>query len=393
MVLLGDIQKDLRVLNEIQALVLSGFEVFVLVPGVPARVEEADGTYSICTVGKSIGFINKLFGMANSFNFFDRYWQKEIEVFITNHNINILHAHDLYMGPAASVAGKKAGIPVVLDLHENFPAAVISYAWVHKFPQSLFAKPHKWKDKEEQILADADGLILLSEAYRDKLKGEYSFLKKKAIAVYPNVPDVAQLLKFSINPVSFKRRHFCFLYFGAIGKRRGLHTAAQGIQLLRTKGVECELLVIGHVHKNEKDYFESEVLLENVTHIPWIDISELRSYMQYCDVCISPILKNDQHDSGVANKIFQYMLYEKPLLVSNCIPQMELVSELGCGLSHHSEDVEDFAVKAKWMMDNPGELKAMGERGKEAVLTTYNLEKKGEEIVNLYDKLLDHQSK
>lgn len=388
MVLFGEIQKDLRVLNEIQALLRSGFEVFVLAPGTPSGMEKAGGQYTICKVGKSFTFVNRLFGIVNSINYFDRFWKKEIDDFVKAHRIDILHAHDLYMGPAASAAGKKAGIPVVLDLHENFPAAVLSYAWVHKFPQSLFAKPHKWKDKEEQILRASDGLILLSDAYRLKLSAEYNFVEKKDIAIYPNVPDVAQLIAFPINDVSFHRKHFCFLYFGAIGRRRGLHTAARGIRLLRDKGLDCELLIIGHVHKNEKAYFESEVLLQGVTHIPWINISELKSYMQHCDVCISPIVKNDQHDSGVANKIFQYMLYEKALLVSNCTPQEELVTKHRCGLTHKSEDFVDFADKAAALMNNPDELKEMAARGKAAVLDTYNLETKGKEIVNLYKKLL-----
>ena len=37
-------------------------------------------------------------------------------------------------------------------------------------------------------------------------------------------------------------------------------------------------------------------------------------------------IKNEQHESGVANKIFQYMWAGKPLIVSNCLPQQRMQS-------------------------------------------------------------------
>jgi glycosyltransferase involved in cell wall biosynthesis len=142
------------------------------------------------------------------------------------------------------------------------------------------------------------------------------------------------------------------------------------------------------VDRKETGYFENEVLNGQVVHIPWIDISELRSYVAYADVCISPLIKNAQHESGVANKVYQYMLYEKPLLVSDCAPQKAIVDTFSCGLSHASEDPLDFAAKLEYLIQNTEERQLMGQRGKEAVLETYNTEIMGGHILKLYMQII-----
>ena len=89
-------------------------------------------------------------------------------------------------------------------------------------------------------------------------------------------------------------------------------------------------------------------------------------------MCLSPIIKNEQHESGVANKIFQYMLFEKPIIVSNCQPQVEIVKRHRCGLDFRSGDSNDLATKIESLINNPKLAAEMGKNGKNAVLSTYN---------------------
>lgn len=391
MVLHGDVSKDLRVLNEIKFLTSAGYTVTVLTPGRGAREQRADPPCTVEKAGISGRISDLLFGLSNTADFFGPIWRRQISAFVKRNRIDLIHAHDLFMGGPAAKAARECGIPMVNDLHENFPAAVMSYAWVHKFPQRLFARPEVWETKEKSILTSADGLVVLSDHYRDSLSEKYPELQNIPTAIYPNVPDVEAMTAFEKKPVEFKKSAFCMLYFGAIGQRRGLHTAAEALEILNADEKRCELLVIGHVHKNERDYFDKIAARDGVTHIPWIPVSMLRSYMEECDICISPILKNDQHESGIANKVYQYMLYEKPLLVSDCIPQQALVESAQCGLAHRSEDSRDFAEKAAWMMTHPEALRKMAENGKKAVLEKYNLETQGKALTGLYGEVFDRQ--
>ncbi|MFZ1751847.1 MAG: glycosyltransferase [Saprospiraceae bacterium] len=62
-----------------------------------------------------------------------------------------------------------------------------------------------------------------------------------------------------------------------------------------------------------------------------------------------------------------------PLLVSDCKPQMELVQKEKCGIYFRSEDTDDLKEKIIYLYENQHLLKSMGENGKLAIRTTYQL--------------------
>jgi glycosyltransferase involved in cell wall biosynthesis len=389
-VLHGDYHTDIRVMNELQFLCSIFSTIGILTPrGCYVYTEEPRVPAPISKSLLPKMAINFLFASANSLPFFSWYWAFKIKQFVARFQIDLLHVHDLYMGEPASKVAASHGIPYIIDLHEDFPEAVKSYAWVSKFPYRWFSRPDRWTVKEEFILRQSVGIITLSEAYWQKLAAGYPFLRGVEHVALPNYPDLNKLLSYPIQDVAYHKSGFTLLYFGVIGQRRGLHTASAAVKKLNGMGHPCRLLVIGNVHKAEKPYFERDVLNEYVDHIPWIDLSELPSYLAVCDACISPLVKNPHHESGIANKVYQYMLFGKPLLVSNCAPQEMLVIELGCGLVHQSEDVDDFVEKVKVLMSKEQELNRMGELGKQAVLEKYNTKESGRRLLEFYRRVLD----
>ena len=95
-------------------------------------------------------------------------------------------------------------------------------------------------------------------------------------------------------------------------------------------------------------------------------------------------MKNEQHESGIANKVFQYMLFERPAVVSNCIPQQKIIEEENCGLVYESNNEKDLAKKIIQLYENPNLCKQMGKNGKKAVLEKYNWENTSKNLIELY---------
>ena len=145
------------------------------------------------------------------------------------------------------------------------------------------------------------------------------------------------------------------------------------------------MLLIGPVDKIEKEMFfeaiSSPEIKNSIIHYEWKDISLLPSFISVSDICLSPIVKNDQHESGVANKIFQYMLFERPLIVSNCKPQAIIVEEEQCGVVFNSEDSVDLSEKIIELYKNKELRIAMGKNGKKAVIEKYNTNVVGQHII------------
>jgi glycosyltransferase involved in cell wall biosynthesis len=390
----GDFKKDSRVINEARILESKGNSIFVLNPGKHGSpVYEAYwGSITIFRLPFSKRISNYLFAIENLIHLYDRFWSSGIKKLIKEHNLEAIHVHDLYLARAGRLAAKSFNIPVILDLHENYPAAIIEYQWATRFPSRLIVRPEKWQNKEKKYLSYADRIIVLSTNFKNSLTTKYPFLVPEHILIYPNVPDVSQLLSFSIKKNIFlKDNKFVLFYFGVISKRRGILTTIEALKILLPSHPSLHLLLIGPIDKAERESFEKlfseKEVKDHITHYNWKDISDLPSYLECSDICLSPLIRNPQHDSGVANKIFQYMLFKRPILVSDCIPQKEIIEDAFCGRYFKNNDPTDMATVLEQMLAEPDELKNMGERGKSAVLTKYNTAIQGEAIIKAY---MDH---
>ena len=159
----------------------------------------------------------------------------------------------------------------------------------------------------------------------------------------------------------------------------------EGFNKLKKEIKNIELLIIGPVDKKDKDKFYSIVNKStDVIHYEWKDMSEFPSFVSYSDICVSPLEKNPHHESGVANKVYQYMLFGKPVLVSNCKPQSELIESTESGLVFEHDSVTDFVDKSKTLLSNPEMCVKMGENGKKAIISNYNMENYSQKLLEIY---------
>jgi glycosyltransferase involved in cell wall biosynthesis len=292
-------------------------------------------------------------------------------------------------GPAARAirqSGKK--IPMVLDLHENYPFTVNTYNWTKGFLRRMLSRPWRWKEKEGEYLNYADRIIVLSENYRDELVSGYPSLKSDKFCVMPNVPDIDEMNSYpvDVSKLVFQKRFPLLFYFGIVAERRGIFNALDAFRKMVTNGTDIGFLIIGPVDKHDKTrfnhYLNDEKINKRIIYIPWIDLSELNTYLSVSDICIAPFIKNPQHESGVANKIYDYMLGKKPLVVSDCKPQMELVQKYNCGLAYRNEDELIKAIEA--LLANKELREQMGTNGYNAIINDLNLVIVKNNLISLY---------
>lgn len=387
---------DPRIRNEVRYLSNQGYKISVLnikYEG-SGNSEELEGI-RVYNVRVSKRWQKTFRGLQNLLPTYERLWGEKIREFIDLVNPDVIHVHDLYMARAAKMGVRNSHLPIVLDLHENYPAAIQSYSWANQFPKKVLVQPQKWIKKEAEYLGYADKLIVLSEHYKQILTDRYEFIKTENIFVYPNVPDIHQLMSYPIQKYTVGNEgDMVLFYFGAIAHRRGLHTVMEALKILIPQGYKFHLLLIGPIDQADDDmfqkYFDDPVIKEHITYYPWKDISEFPGYVKASDLGISPLIKNDQHESGIANKVYQYMLFESPVLVSDCRPQQNLIEENQCGWVFESENVEDL-MRALKLISNSDQLPEMGKNGKRAIETTENLEKKGKALKDLYLNISNNQ--
>lgn len=389
----NELNDDKRVLREAMILKEAGYQVFVLSFGFDNREYRAIEGLIVSRITISRRLRDIIFFFLNTIPVYEWMWSVRIKKFIKGCNIEILHVHDLYMSKAGRRGIEKSGkkIPMILDLHENYPYAVTTYNWTKGFFRNLLSRPSAWQKKEKEYLDYADGIIVLSDDFRDVLINRYPELMNKKFISLPNVPDISyrepdKPARININ---IDKNKSVILYFGVVAERRGVFDVIDVFIQLAKDNHPSAFLVIGPVDKKDRDRFfsalNSELLAGRIYYIPWIDLPELSSYLAISDICIAPFHRNPQHESGVANKIFDYMLGKKPLIVSDCKPQAAIVNGYNCGIVYRN--VGELRKAIEELSAEPQLRQKMGENGYKAVINHFNMKQIKGALTGLYRDL------
>ncbi len=393
MILDNEFTGDNRVENEVSAMQNAGYQVYVLCLnyGKKPAVEVFNGA-KIIRIPLLKKIKDKLRFLNNTiFDIYSVFWASKIVKFAQTNKINVLHAHDLYMAKSVIIANRKLHLKTVIDLHENYPATLVSYSWSKTLLGKLLVSKKNWEEKEKKYLPEFNKIIVLSEEFKKNLTIKYPNLAER-FHIYQNFPDIKKLLQFKVDKnIIRKENDFIIFYFGAIAERRGIFTLLNSLKILVDKYPNIKVLLIGPVDNADKTklqtYLNDAKLKKHIIQYNWKDIKYLPSYIYVSDICVSPLIKNPQHESGIANKVFQYMLFEKPLIVSNCYPQQKVVETEKCGLVFTSENENDLAEQIETLYKDEALRIKMGLNGKKAVLDKYNVEISGKNLIEMYKDL------
>jgi glycosyltransferase involved in cell wall biosynthesis len=387
----NELNNDIRVLREIKILRDHGHEIFILCLAYKKESYKTTDGVIVKRIRLRRWIKDTLFFSMNLLPLYELIWSNAIRKFINRNSIEALHVNDLYMAKAGHEGILKSSkkILMVLDLHENYPYTITTYNWTKGFLRHLISQPEKWQKKEGKYLCYADKIIVLSSDFRDLLIRRYPDLSESNFAVLPNVPDLTQVnidTKQAVkNP--FDNDFPVLLYYGVIAERRGLFDALSVFIKMSEEGFYMNFLLIGPVDKKDRKLFfkliSNKYVAYRIHYIPWINFSRFWSWLDICDICIAPFHKNPQHESGIANKVFDYMLGKKPVLVSDCAPQKKLIEHYNCGMVFTDQDELKGALKE--LCNNPQMRITMGENGYRAILNEYNTGVFKDNLLNIFN--------
>ena len=384
----NEFNNDYRVRNQVNFL-KKHHKVNVLCFGYNGKSYPKIKGINIERIKINIGLKNLFFFLFNRFPIYENIWKHEIKKFIIKNSIETVHCHDLYMSKSTYHAVKLSNnkCKIILDLHENYPEAILSYNWTKGLLRKFISQPNVWKKKEKEYLRYPDKIIVISNFFKNKLLIKYSFLDSKNIMEYPNIIDFRRFEKFKIDKSIKKSKKITLFYFGMVAERRGIFETINSFRNILIKGFNVKLLIIGPTDKADSyKFFElinSSNLKNHIEYIPWIDLSEILTYLKISDICLAPFLKNEQHESGVANKIYQYMFGKKPIIASNCTPQAKLIKSFECGLIFSNQN--EFEEKIIIYLKDPNLRKKMGNNGFINLYKKYDSNKFNFSLLNLYN--------
>jgi glycosyltransferase involved in cell wall biosynthesis len=390
MILDKEYPPDPRVENEAVSLINKGHEVFLFCLKYNRElVNERIKGIQVMRY-KSNNLLYKFSALVYTIPFYSIIMSKKINHFLIHYKIEVIHIHDIQIAEAVFKANIKHNRNIILDLHENRPEIMKFYPHLQKFPGKYLISFKKWKQKEELFIRKANKIVVVTEEAKNEIIKRVNIVSENMIVV-PNTVHKSfytnALIKKEI--VEKYQSNFVLLYLGDTGLRRGLKTAITAISILKAKIPNLKLVIVG---SNTTDtVLKSQVKDLKIEHLVdfegWQDEHFFPSYIKSSAICISPLHRNLHHDTTYANKLFQYMSFAKPLLVSNATAQKNLIKKTNSGLVHLEKDAKDFANKVMLLYENKDLRSTLGKNGKQFIENEFCWEKTSKKLIDLYANL------
>lgn len=326
-------------------------------------------------------------------------WERAIDEFITSFAPEALHVHDLpLLGAALNVAGKR-NIPVVADLHENYPAMLEQTLRVplHRLTSlgslasRLSVSVAKWQAYEADVVPRVTRVIVVVEEARDRLAR--LGVPSDILHVVGNYATLDTLADVDPVPVTSHRvgERLKVVYAGGFGPTRDLPTVLDAVGALpgelRSK---FDVQLVGGQGRDLaqlRQHAADRGIDEYVTLVQWLPRAEAEQLMAEADIGLVPHVKSAHTDATVPHKLFQYMWRRLPVIVSNCDPLRRIVEDTGSGWVYESGNAEDLARCLRSAAEDSALATMMGNAGHDAVAATYNWDNAGRELLNVYRNL------
>ena len=386
MILQDDFPPDIRLEKEISTL-KETFTVHLLCNNKEARERQIE------SCGAQVFRINRLFFLPKKLRillnmpvFFSPVWLWSIYKNAKRFRVHVLHVHDLPLAQAAIWVGKLLKLPVIYDMHENYPA--VMKIWLKDSKTNFFFKnPYIAGLLDRSCMRGADQLITVIDERKEQLVKHGVPAQK--VHIISNTINLEKFYNFTIDESIREnyKNNFTLMYIGFFSSERGLDTAIEGVALLAEHIPHIKLVLVGEGKDRELllKLAAEKNIVELVEVKPWVDFSKVPSYIHAGDICIDPRPSNEPNDTTISHKIFQYMAMAKPLLTSDSKPFTRILSEYRCGETFHSGSPHSFAenVLKIYKSDTP-----YGDNGVRAVKEKYNWQETGKTLLKLYDQIV-----
>ena len=384
---------DVRVAKESRALLAAGHEVFLI------TLSKGQQRYEENINGVHVRFLpnrprtkSPLRMLIYALSFIDPMWVRAANEVIRQHGIDVLHVHDLALVKTGSIVARKRGIPLVADLHENYPEGVREWrrdmGWLGVLSRAVFPV-WRFKRLEKTSLKHASNvLVVCDESW--KHYEEDCHVPREKLATVLNTVDVRTLHGIPLDDrlIDSYRYSFVISYIGGYAPHRGLKTTIYAMRTILESVPTARLIIVGHAKPAYTRELQALVeqcdVAEHVEFVGYVDFEKVPSYITLSDVCLVPHEVSGHTNSGMPHKFFQYMSFGKPVVVSNCIPMQNVVETYQAGIVFSEKQSSELARSVIRVHSEQGLASVLGEGGKRAVKERYNWDHDARNLCGVY---------
>lgn len=339
--------------------------------------------------------VNKLeylaLGLIYTMPFAKSYLARYIKRFLKKVQPDVVHVHDMRVAPAVVKAMGNSTTPMILDLHENRPEIMKEYPTLQVAWKRMVISPKRWAKAEKSLIRHSKATIVVTPEAKEHYMKELG-LPASHFVVVPNAVSRPFLNRAAKHEATFpKAGPFQFLYIGDTGMRRGLPEALEAMAWLKQKDRlgHIRLCILGKSSDDDelKSMAQKLDLVNEVEFAGWHPSEKLHDFLEQSHAGISPLRRNIHHDTTYPNKIFQYMAYGLPVIVSDCPSSANVIQQCDTGLVYPAMDTQALAEAMERVATDVAQYHTWSTNGKAAFQGPLDPDKWVKELTAFYDGL------
>lgn len=383
----ADYPWDIRTEKVCSALVRGGHDVHIVARNrkwSPLREQLPEGTVHRMRPWRALG---RALDTALGFPaFFSPRWSSLISGTAREVGADAIVVRDLPLCPTAIRAGRSLGIPVLLDMAENYPAMMreIRDDGRARPIDHLVRNPRAVSAVERWCIERLDRVITVVEESADRVVALGA--DPGRVDVVSNTPSAGRA-SAAVDRRRAPGAPLELVYLGLMEIHRGVGDVLEAVARLRAGGDAVRLTLIG-AGRDDEIFRERARALglgpEAVEFCGYVENREAIRRVAEADVGLVPHRASEAWNTTIPNKLFDYMAAGLPVVASNAVPVERVLRETGAGEPYRSGDVDDLVRAVRRMLD-PAHRLAAGEAGRRAVRERYNWEAASETLLASLD--------
>jgi glycosyltransferase involved in cell wall biosynthesis len=304
--------------------------------------------------------------------FFNPRWGAAILHTARTERCDLILVRDLPLAPTAIAVGRMLGVPVVLDMAENYPAMMRSLYEnnVQKPWDFLVRNPAATAAIERWTLRHIDHVVVVVEESRDRLVA--LGYPADRVTVVCNTPPLERLATTAVH--AHKPGPLHLNYLGLLEAPRGLGIVIDALARSVGRKSPVFLTVIGS--GRERNTFEAQARRlglgpDAIKFLGYVQNAEALRLVAEADVGLVPHQATESWNTTIPNKLFDYMAGGLAIITSDARPAARIVSETRTGGVYHWADADALSTAFDRMLD-PAYRSQCGQNGRAAVQDHYN---------------------
>jgi glycosyltransferase involved in cell wall biosynthesis len=308
---------------------------------------------------------------------FSPVWLHALRVQLASFRPSRLLVRDLPLAPLALALGRRAGIPVIADLSEPYPDSLRSQHMYDdlSFVGGLVRSPRAADAVERFLVRRIDRVLVVCPEAGVRL--EQRGLPAGRWVEVGNTPRLAQFARRGTPTPELDGLddRFTLFFSGLLAGDRGLEVAVDALACLAEHAPSrFALVIVGEGPMRAPLAEQARRLgLDGSVRLPGFIVHDrLPDLIVRANVGMLPFHSCPHINSTLANKLFEYMALELPVIVSDVPPMRRVIEETGCGLLFRPGDAADLARAIDALAGDTAVARRCGAAGAEAVRSRYH---------------------